>query len=93
MIFSVNTLHHFSDPAKVLGELLRVLKPGGRLILSDFTEKGFKFMDRIHALDGNTHSRGEMTVSQAGVYLRKKKCSINSSATAFHQTLLAEKRR
>jgi len=93
MIFSVNTLHHFKRPGKVLDELTRVLKPGGRLFLSDFTEKGFKLMDRIHALDGNTHDRGVMSVSQAGVYLRKKKCSVSRSATAFHQTLLAEKRR
>lgn len=93
MVFSVNTLHHFERPREVLDELIRVLKPGGKLILSDFTDKGFRFMDKIHALDGNIHDRGKITLPGAAAFLRKKKFRIKKSATLFHQTLVAEKPR
>jgi ubiquinone/menaquinone biosynthesis C-methylase UbiE len=91
MVFSINTLHHFARPHKVLDELIRVLKPGGELILSDFTEKGFKTMDRIHALEGNVHSRGKITLPEAASYLQKKHFRIKKSKTPFHQTFIAEK--
>lgn len=35
-IITVNTLHHFEAPEKVLAHLARALKPGGRLLLVDF---------------------------------------------------------
>lgn len=91
MVFSINTLHHFTQPHKVLDELIRVLKPGGKLILSDFTEKGFKTMDQIHALEGNAHDRGTVTIPGAATYLRKKKFLVRKSATSFHQTIIAGK--
>ncbi len=93
MVFSISTLHHFKNPPKVLGELCRVLKPKGRLVLSDFTEKGFDTLDRIHALEGNTHDRGLMKISGAAAYLEDKKFRIKlSGATSFHETVIAEKR-
>jgi ubiquinone/menaquinone biosynthesis C-methylase UbiE len=91
MVFSINALHHFTQPHKVLDELIRVLKPGGKLILSDFTEKGFKTMDQIHALEGNAHDRGAVAIPGAATYLRKKKFLVRKSATSFHQTIIAEK--
>lgn len=93
MVFSINALHHFEQPLNVLTEFIRVLKPGGRLIISDFTDKGFQVMDKIHALDGNIHDRGKVTLPEAATYLRKKKFHIRKSATSLHQTIIAEKPR
>ena len=39
-LFSVNTLYFWQDAAALFGECVRVLKPGGRLLLS-FCEKDF----------------------------------------------------
>jgi ubiquinone/menaquinone biosynthesis C-methylase UbiE len=37
--------------------MLRVLKPGGKLILCDFSPRGFQIFDRIHRFEGGTHPR------------------------------------
>lgn len=34
-VLSNSVLHHLSDPAKVMGEMLRVTKPGGAILLRD----------------------------------------------------------
>jgi ubiquinone/menaquinone biosynthesis C-methylase UbiE len=57
----INVLHHLENPEEVLPEIARVLMPGGRLVVSDFTEKGFSILDEIHGKEGCTHdvSAGE----------------------------------
>lgn len=34
-VFAVDALHHFRDQRGAIGELLRVLKPGGRLVIEE----------------------------------------------------------
>ena len=35
LVFSINAFHHWEDPRRGLGEVRRVLGPGGRLVLVD----------------------------------------------------------
>jgi ubiquinone/menaquinone biosynthesis C-methylase UbiE len=55
-VVSMNAFHHFTDPCRVFSEMLRVLKPNGKLVLADFSATGFRVMDEIHAAEGKTHS-------------------------------------
>ena len=54
-VVSWNVFHHLDDPGRVFGEMLRVLKPAGKLVLADFSPSGFRLMDAIHAAEGKRH--------------------------------------
>ena len=53
----VNVLHHLDEFNGIFREVSRVLIPGGRFLVADFTESGFEIMDRIHSTEGREHSR------------------------------------
>ncbi len=40
-VISLNAFHNYSDQAAVIGEVYRVLKPGGRFYLLDWNKEGF----------------------------------------------------
>jgi len=54
-VLSWNVFHHLDDPERVFDEMLPVLKPGGKLVLADFSPSGFRAMDAIHRAEGRRH--------------------------------------
>ena len=46
----------------MLRELRRVVRPGGRIVLADFSAEGFEMVARVHASEGGTHPEGPVTM-------------------------------
>jgi ubiquinone/menaquinone biosynthesis C-methylase UbiE len=65
VVISTNSFHHYFNPVKALGEIFRVLKPGGKIYIEDPTADRllFRIVNRITKLfrpdDVNLHSTQE----------------------------------
>ena len=57
VVTMINVLHHLDNADAVLLEIARVLIPGGRLIISDYTDRGFDILEEIHRTEGRCHDR------------------------------------
>jgi ubiquinone/menaquinone biosynthesis C-methylase UbiE len=90
-VFSVNLLHHLSDARRVLDEMARVLAPGGKLIVSDFSDEGFRMMDEVHRSEGGKHEVSPFGVEAAERYLRGKGFAVEASRTRFQVMLTARR--
>jgi len=51
----MNAMHHIAHFRQVLKEMLRVVKPGGKIVLTDFSPRGFQIIAREHRAGGKTH--------------------------------------
>lgn len=91
VIFSVNTIHHLVNPYMVIDEFMRILAPKGKLIISDFTNEGFILMDKIHALEGRTHTTGLVTMQEGKIYLSNNGFKVEESNTKYQCVLRAQK--
>ncbi len=56
-IISVNALHHMKNIPRVIDEILRVVKPGGKIVLADFNKRGFAIMNKVHRQEKRIHER------------------------------------
>ena len=91
VVFSVNVLHHLRNAYQVIDEFIRLISSNGKLILADFTDEGFKVMDKIHGLEGNKHEVREVTLSDAENYLSKKGFKVIGTKSIYQAVLVAGK--
>ena len=93
LVTLVNVLHHLNDPDAALPEISRVLRSGGKLLISDFTEAGFDILDRLHGEEGRIHKKNtEETVDTITKKLGKFGLQCTCRDSRFHQYLMiAEK--
>ena len=89
IIFAINTLHHLKNSTKVMDELIRILSFEGKIILSDFNQKGLEIISRIHAHEGRRHEAEETTILKVGNYLESKGFIVRKYNTEFQDLLIA----
>jgi ubiquinone/menaquinone biosynthesis C-methylase UbiE len=56
-VVTMNAMHHIRNFQPVLAEMLRVVRPGGKLVLADFSPRGFQNIARAHRAEGKVHPR------------------------------------
>jgi ubiquinone/menaquinone biosynthesis C-methylase UbiE len=66
---AIDVLHHLDAGGPVLTELRRAVRPGGLLVLADFSVEGFEMVSQVHAAEGHVHIAGPVTVDWARGFL------------------------
>jgi SAM-dependent methyltransferase len=85
----VDVLHHLDAGGPVLTELQRVVRPGGRIVLADFSAEGFEMVARVHASEGHTHPEGPVTMDWARGFLGGLgMTALEASGDRFHRIAL-----
>jgi len=89
-IFSINVFHHLKDPQVVLNEIVRLLHPAGKVVLSDFSEKGLEVINMCHTLEGRTHDYFKNHLDKAKDYFINKGFKVKESQSAVQRVIIAE---
>ena len=89
----MDVLHHLAKPAPVLKEMLRVVKPGGIIILADFSRSGFELVARIHSEEGRTHPESGATLSAARTTLETEGMSLLREVEGHHHEIIVLKKK
>lgn len=90
-IFSINVFHHLEKPLAVLDEIIRLLRQGGKAVLSDFSDKGLEIINACHAAEGRTHDYFKHRLSEAKDYFIRKGFIVKECQSEVQKVLIAER--
>jgi ubiquinone/menaquinone biosynthesis C-methylase UbiE len=71
-VVTLNAMHHIAHFKRVLKEMLRVVKPGGKIVLADFSPRGFQIIAREHRAEGKTHPHEHYSFRELQRWLRER---------------------
>lgn len=89
VIFAVNMVHHLPSVRKVCGELIRILSPTGKMILSDFNTQGFALVDKIHMLEGRRHELNAGTLAETKDVLTEYGMKVEEHHDTYQDVFVA----
>lgn len=71
VVATYNALHHMRDYKKVLDEMVRVCRKGGRIVISELNEYGKKLVEESHKRRGS-HHEAKVSILDVASYLEKE---------------------
>lgn len=71
-VFSFDSLHHLPDCDAAVGEMLRVLRPGGVFAAADVNERGSRAIDEVFARKDEAHFHNQCRVDVVAKILSEK---------------------
>jgi ubiquinone/menaquinone biosynthesis C-methylase UbiE len=89
-VVTMNAMHHIPDPWRALAEMVRLLKPGGKLAVCDFSASGFYLMDRLQQAEGKTHPHPARQFPAWQSWLRAQGFKTNTWVAQHEEILLAQ---
>jgi len=87
-VFSINVFHHLKNPFAVLDEILRLLRPVGKLVLSDFSTKGLEIINACHTHEGRTHDYFKNRLDEAKDYFVNKGFDIKEFQSEVQRVII-----
>jgi len=90
-VIAVNLLHHVTKIEKLLSEADRVLCTKGKMVISDFNEKGREIIDAVHKEEGRSHDHPILDEGQIRSFFEKKGYKIEEFENAGHWILIGKK--
>lgn len=88
-IFSVNVFHHLKKPLAVLDEIIRLLRPGGKMSLSDFSAKGLEIINMCHMHEGRKHDYFKHRLDEARDYFVNKGFAVKEFQSEVQRVIIA----
>lgn len=89
-IFSVNVFHHLEKPFAVLDEIARLLRPAGKVVLADFSEKGLEIINMCHTHEGRKHDYFEHRLDEAKDYFTNKGFAIEEFQSEVQRIIIVQ---
>lgn len=71
VVATYNALHHMRDYKRVLDEMVRVCKKGGKIVISELNEYGKKVVEESHRKRGS-HHEANISIVDVSSYLEKE---------------------
>lgn len=91
VIFSVNVFHHLKNPPSALDEMARLLRLKGKIVLSDFNDKGLEIINVCHTAEGRVHDHFKHRLSEAKRYFLMKGFTVREYQSEVQEVLIADR--
>jgi len=90
VIFSINVFHHLEKPQTVLNESMRLLRPGGKIVLSDFNAKGLEIINACHSREGRVHDYFKHDLSETKDYFTIRGLKVCEFQSEVQRVIIAK---
>jgi len=91
-VISANLLHDVKNPKQVVDEIIRIAKPGGKIIISDLNRRGRALVDKVYRVDREIHKGKLMDLDKiAGNPLKNATISFKKYNDGYITTYVGKK--